>query len=330
MIEKGTLNGTSTDVDGTFSLTVKEDARLEISFIGFVTQLIAVEPGKVEYLITLQEDDVWLNEVVVVGYGVQQKKLVTGATIQVKGEEIEKQNTTSVLGALQSHTPGVYITQSSGQVGENYKIHIRGLGTASSNEPLYVIDGVPGGSINSLNPGDIESIDILKDAASAAIYGARAANGVLLVTTKQGKAGKTKVSYDGYVGVQNAITNGVRPANAKEYMTLVNDALLTQDPSGGLLYKWEEELPASLLTAVNNGSWKGTNWLEESMVKDAPITSHTINLTGGSDYSRFAMGFSYLDQTGTIGYPAAGYSRYTARINSQQSLGENGPTSHLR
>ena len=320
IIEVGTTNGTVTDIDGNFSLQVKDDAILHISYIGYLEQDINTA-GKTSVNVVLQEDTKTLEELVVVGYGVQKKKLVTGATIQVKGDEIEKQNTTSVLGALQSYTPGVYITQSSGQVGENYKIHIRGLGTASSNEPLYVIDGVPGGSINALNPGDIESIDILKDAASAAIYGARAANGVLLVTTKQGKAGKTKVSYDGYVGVQNAITNGVRPANAKEYMTLVNDALLTQDPTGGLLYKWEEELPAHLLTAINNGSWKGTNWLDESMVKDAPITSHTINLTGGSDYSRFAMGFSYLDQTGTIGYPATPeYSRYTARINSQHSL----------
>lgn len=321
VIEKGTLNGTSTDVDGTFNLTVKEGAGLEFSFIGFAAQEVLVVPGKTEYSITLKEDDVWLNEVVVVGYGVQQKKLVTGATLQVKGEDVEKLNTTSVLGALQSQTPGVYITQSSGQVGENYRINIRGLGTASSNEPLYVIDGVPGGLINSLNPSDIESIDILKDAASAAIYGARAANGVLLVTTKQGKAGKTKVSYDGYVGWQNPITNGVRPANAKEYMKLVNDALLTQDPSGGLLYKWEDELPADLLAAINNGSWNGTDWLKESTVENAPIVSHAINLTGGSDYSRFAMGFSYLDQTGTIGYPATPeYSRYTARINSQHSL----------
>lgn len=321
VIEKGTVNGTSTDVDGAYSLTVKEDAVLEFSFIGFTSQLVRVVRNRNLYNITLVEDDVWLNEVVVVGYGVQQKKLVTGATIQVKGDDIERLNTTSVLGALQSQTPGVYITQSSGQVGENYKVNIRGLGTASSNDPLYVIDGVPGGSINALNPSDIESIDILKDAASAAIYGARAANGVLLVTTKQGKSGKTKVSYDGYFGVQNAITNGVRPANAKEYMTLINKALMTQDPSGGLIYKWEDELPSDLLTAINNGSWNGTDWLKESMVKDAPLASHSVNLTGGSDYSRFAMGFSYLSQTGTIGYPATPeYNRYTARINSQHSL----------
>lgn len=321
IIEKGTLNGTSTDIDGQFSLTVDENAVLEISFIGFDTQLVTVEANRTEYNITLVEDNVWLNELVVVGYGVQQKKLVTGATIQVKGDDIEKLNTTSVLGALQSQSPGVYITQSSGQVGENFRINIRGLGTTSSSSPLYVIDGVPGGNINALNPSDIESIDILKDAASAAIYGARAANGVLLVTTKQGKVGKTQVSYDGYYGVQNAMTNGVRPANAKEYMSLINAALLTQDPTGGLLYDWTEELPADLMAAINNGTWNGTNWLEESTVKNAPVSNHSVNITGGSDYSKFAMGFSYLKQVGTIGYPATPkYNRYTARINSQHSL----------
>jgi TonB-linked SusC/RagA family outer membrane protein len=239
----------------------------------------------------------------------------------VKGDDIEKLNTASVLGALQSQSPGVFITQSSGQVGENYNINIRGLGTTSSTEPLYVIDGVPGGNINTLNPSDIESIDVLKDAASAAIYGARAANGVLLITTKQGKSGKTQVSYDGYFGAQNAMTNGVRSANAKEYMTLINEALLTQDPSGGLLYNWADELPSSLLTAINNGTWQGTNWLDESMVNNAPISSHAFNLTGGSEYSKFSIGLSRLNQTGTIGYPATPeYNRTTARINSRHSL----------
>src|SRR5690606_32490612 len=204
--EQGTLNGTTTNVNGEYSLTVNDDAVIVFSFIGFTSQQIEIVKNKTQYNVTLVNDDVWLDELVVVGYGVQQKKLITGATIQVKGDDIEKLNTSSVLGALQSQSPGVFITQSSGQVGENYNINIRGLGTTSSNEPLYVIDGVPGGNINTLNPSDIESIDVLKDAASAAIYGARAANGVLLITTKQGKSGKTQVSYDGYFGAQNAMT----------------------------------------------------------------------------------------------------------------------------
>jgi TonB-dependent starch-binding outer membrane protein SusC len=321
VIQKGTSNGTTTDLDGAYSLVVPENAVLEASYLGFTTAAMPVQPGVFVYNFTLTEDDKWLEEVVVIGYGIQKKKLITGATVQVKGENIEKLNTVDVLGALQSQSPGVYITQSSGQVGEGFKINIRGLGTTGETTPLYVIDGVAGGSLSSLNPSDIESIDVLKDAASAAIYGARAANGVILVTTKKGKAGKLQITYDGYYGVQNAITNGVTPLNAEQYMEIINKALLTQDSSGGLLYNWEDELPASMLASIKNGSWNGTNWLKEGTNANAPITSHAVNLMGGNEQSRFSLGFSYLMQEGTIGYPATPhYDRYTARMNSDHSL----------
>jgi len=318
---KGTVTGTITNPDGIYSLSnVPPDATLVFSFVGMRTQEI-LAGGKTSLNVVMEEELIGVDEVVVVGYGIQKKKLVTGATLQVKGESIEKLNSSSVLGALQSQSPGVYITQSSGQVGEGYNINIRGLGTTGNSAPLYVIDGVAGGSLNSLNPSDIESIDILKDAASAAIYGARAANGVVLVTTKRGKAGKLKLNYDGYYGIQNPMTNGVTPLNAKQYMEIINKVSLTQDPSGSLQYKWEEELPAAMLTSINNGTWEGTNWLEEGTNKNAPITSHAINLTGGSDQSRFALGFSYLMQEGTIGYPATPhYDRYTVRLNTDHSL----------
>ncbi len=321
IMQQGTTNGSITDENGAYTLNVPENASLEASYMGFTTQVVQLRANVFEYNITLKEDNLWLDELVVMGYGVQQKKLITGSTVQVKGEDITKLNTVSVLGALQSQTPGVYITQSSGQVGENYNINIRGLGTTGSNSPLYVVDGVAGGSLNSLNPSDIESIDVLKDAASAAIYGARAANGVVLVTTRQGKEGRLQVSYDGYYGVQNAITNGVEPANATQYMELINKALLEQDPSGGLLYNWEQELPATMLASIKNGSWKGTNWLKEGMTANAPITNHSINLMGGNNQSRFSMGASYLMQDGTIGTPATPhYDRYTVRMNSDHSL----------
>ncbi len=321
VLVKGTTIGTVTNFDGNFNLSIPADAEtLQFSFVGMRTQEVEIF-GRTTFTVPMEEEAIGIEEVVAVGYGVQKKKLVTGATVQVKGENIEKLNTVSVVGALQSQTPGVYITQSSGQVGEGHNISIRGLGTTGSSTPLVVIDGVAGGSLNSLNPSDIESIDILKDAASAAIYGARAANGVILVTTKQGKAGQLKLSYDGYYGVQNAITNGVTPLNAEQYMEIINKALLTQDNSGSLLYNWAEELPAHMLTAINNGTWKGTNWLEEGMKKDAPITSHAFNLSGGSNQSRFSLGFSYLMQEGTIGYPATPhYDRYTIRLNSQHTL----------
>ena len=321
IVVTGTTTGTVTNAEGEFSLNVPAQANsLQFSFVGMTTQEIPLD-GRTTFTVVMEEETIGLEEVVAVGYGVQKKKLVTGATLQVKGENIEKLNSVSVLGALQSQSPGVYITQSSGQVGEGYNINIRGLGTTGNSSPLYVIDGVAGGSLNSLSPSDIESIDILKDAASAAIYGARAANGVVLVTTKQGKAGQLKVSYDGYYGVQNAITNGVTPLNAEQYMEIINKALLTQDNTGSLLYDWSQELPSNMLTSIQNGTWKGTNWLEEGMQKNAPISSHAINLIGGSNQSRFSLGLSYLMQEGTIGYPATPhYDRYTVRLNSEHSL----------
>ena len=222
VVEKGTTNGTVTDFDGNFELTVSSNAVLDISYIGFLSQEVKIVAGKTTYNVVLKEDSQALDEVVVVGYGVQKKKLVTGATVQVSGDNLQKLSTTNVLGALQSQSPGVNITQSSGQPGESFKVVIRGLGTVGSAGPLYVIDGVAGGDINALNPSDIESIDVLKDAASAAIYGARAANGVILVTTKQGKAGKLQLSYDGYYGAQY-LAKLPPLLNAREYMSMMDE-----------------------------------------------------------------------------------------------------------
>src|SRR5690606_27301105 len=188
VVESGTTNGISTDANGRFSLTVRNaNVTLTVSYIGYKSQDISVGTQS-SINVILIEDTNMLEELVVVGYGTQKKKLITGATVQVKGEDLQKLSTSSVLGALQSQSPGVQITQSSGMPGEGFKVTIRGLGTIGNSSPLYVIDGVAGGDINTLNPSDIESIDVLKDAASAAIYGSRAANGVVLVTTKQGKA----------------------------------------------------------------------------------------------------------------------------------------------
>ena len=216
VIEKGTSNGVVTDFDGNFTLNVKPGATIVISYIGYKTQEIAIG-NRSTFSVNLKEDDSVLEEVVVIGYGVQKKKLVTGATVQVKGDDIAKLNTTNALAAMQSQSPGVQIVQSSGQAGSGYKVNIRGIGTIGDSSPLYVIDGVAGGDINSLNPSDIESIDVLKDAASAAIYGARAANGVILVTTKQGKSGKVEISYDGYLGWQY-LAKKPDVLNAKEFM----------------------------------------------------------------------------------------------------------------
>lgn len=317
VVEKGTTNGTVTDFDGNFELTVSSNAVLDISYIGFLSQEVKIVAGKTTYNVVLKEDSQALEEVVVVGYGVQKKKLVTGATVQVSGDNLQKLSTTNALGALQSQSPGVNITQSSGQPGEGFKVVIRGLGTVGSSGPLYVIDGVAGGDINALNPSDIESIDVLKDAASAAIYGARAANGVILVTTKQGKAGKLQLSYDGYYGVQY-LAKLPPLLNAREYMSMMDE---TRYNEANPLYDWANLLPSDLYNSIMDGSWQGTNWIKETYNEAAPTQNHSFNLAGGTEQSKFSMGFSYTSQEGILGKPVQSqYDRYTARINSDHVL----------
>ena len=317
VVEKGTTNGTVTDFDGNFELTVSSNAVLDISYIGFLSQEVKIVAGKTTYNVVLKEDSQALEEVVVVGYGVQKKKLVTGATVQVSGDNLQKLSTTNALGALQSQSPGVNITQSSGQPGEGFKVVIRGLGTVGSSGPLYVIDGVAGGDINALNPSDIESIDVLKDAASAAIYGARAANGVVLVTTKQGKAGKLQLSYDGYYGAQY-LAKLPPLLNAREYMSMMDE---TRYNEASPLHDWAGLLPTDLYNSIMDGSWQGTNWIKETYNEAAPTQNHSFNLAGGTEQSKFSMGFSYTSQEGILGKPVQSqFDRYTARINSDHVL----------
>jgi TonB-linked SusC/RagA family outer membrane protein len=306
-----------TDIDGVFELTVPAGTEIEISYIGFLNQRIRVEAGKTNYKIALREDSRSLEEVVVVGYGVQKKKLVTGATVQVAGDDLQKLSTFSALGALQSQTPGVSIIQNSGKPGDGFKVTIRGLGTIGNYAPLYVVDGVAGIDINNLNPADIESVDVLKDAASAAIYGARAANGVILVTTKQGKSGKLQLSYDGYYGIQNA-PKIPSLLTAREYMVIQDE---TRFNEGNGVYNWANEIPGYLLEQINSGAWQGTNWLKEATKENAVTQNHAFNLTGGNDVSKFSLGLSYSGQEGIIGKQVDPiYKRYSARINSDHVL----------
>ena len=315
VMEKGTTNGTVTDFDGNFTLNVNPGATIVLSYIGYETQEIKVG-NQSNFNITLNEDDAVLEEVVVVGYGVQKKKLVTGATVQVKGEEIAKLNTTSALEAMQSSTPGVQITQSSSQPGKGYKVYIRGIGTTGDSSPLYVIDGVAGGDINAINPNDIESIDVLKDAASAAIYGSRAANGVILVTTKQGKEGKIELSYNGAIGWSNAYK---RPQllNAQQYKTIMDEYTFN---TAGTKLDWPAFVPQDILNKVANG-WEGTDWWGAFENKNAVQHNHSVTLTGGTDRSKFAMSYTYTGNQGIMGAEqASNYNRHTIRINSDHVL----------
>ena len=317
VMEVGTpSNGTLTGSDGTFTLSVNKGSSLSISYIGYKTATVRAVEGRIINVV-LEEDSEMLNDVVVVGYGTQRKKLVTGATVHVDADNITAVNAVDAFGALQSLAAGMNIVQNSGQPGESYRVVIRGMGTAGSNEPLYVIDGVPGGNISDLSPNDIESIDVLKDAASSAIYGARASNGVILVNTKKGKAGYVQVSFDGYLAWQNPNTNDITPLNAKQYMEINDKAYEIQGVS---TYDWATLIPKQY-AQIMNGTWNGTNWLEETTIENAPMNNASLNITGGSDVSRFAIGFTKYHQTGTIGWPATPkFDRYTVRLNSDYSL----------
>ncbi|MBR3091895.1 MAG: TonB-dependent receptor [Bacteroidaceae bacterium] len=312
---QGTRTGDVTDLNGKFSVEASSDATLIISYLGFVTETVRVN-GRNNIQVTLKEDVESLNDVVVIGYGTQKKKLVTGATIQVKGEDIAMQNTTNALGALASSTPGVQITQSSTQPGKGFKVFIRGIGTIGDSSPLYVIDGVAGGDLSGINPADIESIDILKDAASAAIYGARAANGVILVTTRQGKAGKIELTYNGALGWSNVYK---RPQllNAQQYMTIMDEYTFN---TNGQKMDWAGYIPQDILDRVNEG-WQGTDWWDAFTNKNAFQNNHSLTMTGGTDRSKFALSYTFTGNEGIMGADMASYyKRHTIRMNSDHVL----------
>ena len=308
---KETGNGTITDLDGRYSIKATEGQTLVFSYVGFKSQEIKV--GRQPAInVTLAEDAELLDEVVVVGYGVQKKKLVTGATVQVKGDDIAALNTTSPLQAMQGLTPGVSITSTSGQPGADMKVTVRGLGTTGDASPLYLIDGI-GGDITTLNPADIESIDVLKDAASAAIYGAQAANGVILITTKSGKEGKSQISFDAYYGIQN-VARWPKLLNAEEYKMIQDEVAVN---AGGSVYDWD-----SMASIWNeDGSSVDTDWLDLISVDNATVESYSLGITGGSATSTYAMSLGYMYQEGLIGGSGVNdMHRYNFRINSEHKL----------
>ena len=312
---QGSNEGTITDFDGNFSIKAASNATLIISYIGYTTKEVNVN-GQSTVNVTLEEDNTTLEDVVVIGYGTMKKKLVTGATVQVKGEDIAKLNTTNALEAMQSSTPGVQITSASTQPGKGYKVYIRGIGTIGDSQPLYVIDGVAGGNLDGINPNDIESIDVLKDAASAAIYGSRAANGVILVTTKQGKAGKIEISYNGAIGWSNAYK---RPEmlNAQQFMTIMDEYSFN---TSGQKVDFSAYVPQAIVDKVKSG-WTGTDWWGAFENKNAVQHNHSLTLTGGSDRSKFSMSYTYTGNEGIMGADRASfYKRHTIRINSDHVL----------
>lgn len=319
----GAQSGTVTDLDGHFSLEANDGQTLLVSYIGFVQQKVKVTGNNLT--IQLAEEANSLNDVVVIGYGVQKKKLVTGATLQVKGDDVAKLNTTNPLQALQGQTPGMTIVSESGQPGEGLKVNIRGIGTTGSSSPLYIIDGVRG-DIATLNPADIESIDVLKDAASAAIYGSQSANGVVLVTTKSGKDGRTTVSFDGYRGWQNAI-HKVDMLNAQQYMAIMDEQNIN---SGGQAYDWskyytQKDADGNVttwgITDPATGKIYDTDWVDQMFKSNAGTESYTLGITGGNSKGHYATSLGYMNQEGIVGgKDVSYYSRYNFRVNSEYNV----------
>ena len=323
MLSSNQTVGALTDMDGAYSITVPSNSTLTFSCVGFASQEINVE-GRAVIDVVLSEDAEFLEETVVIGYGTQKKKLLTGATINISGEDIQRQNTTNALGALYSSVPGVNITQNNGLPGSGYTITVRGLGTTGSASPLIVIDGVAGGHLDELNPADIESIDILKDAASAAIYGARAANGVVLVTTRQGKQGEKKatVTFDAYTGFQQPNTNGVRPVSASEYLDLIDREFIAKGTlkEGQHYYDIDKLMPVQKKW-MEQGLWNGTDWFEASVNHKAPTNNMALGINGGGDSVRYSFSFSKSYQEGTLGMTKPNYyDRTTIRANTDFTI----------
>jgi len=320
VVAVGTTNGATTDFDGNFTIDVPEGTTLEFSFMGYKT--IDLKASTTPMNIAMQPDAAALDEVVVVGYGVQKKKLNTGANINMKGDKIAEQTTTNAIDALQGISPGVNITRSSAQPGSSTKVFIRGIGTIGDASPLYIVDGVIVSSIDYLSPTDIASLDVLKDAASAAIYGSRAANGVILVTTKNGKKSVEpymNINFDSYVGIQNVI-NQPEMLNAQQFMDIQNEARANEHQGP---YDFEKIMGPYAWSKYQNG-WKGTNWFDEMKIKNGVIQNYALNLTGGSANSIYSFGASYHGNEGVFGKQAnSGFKRLTLRLNSEHTLYKN-------
>jgi TonB-linked SusC/RagA family outer membrane protein len=305
VIVKGTQTGTITDLNGYFSLSnVPQGNVLLFSYIGYETQEISVTSNTNIIDVTLKEDIKTLNEVVVVGYGTQKKSVVTAAISQVNSKDLEKVAPVRIDDALKGITSGVTVTTSSGQPGAGSQVRIRGIGTTNDSNPLYIVDGMAiTGGIDYLNPTDIESIEVLKDAASGAIYGARAANGVILVTTKQGDKQKIHAAYDFSYGFQDAWKHR-SVLNAQQYAVMMNEASV--NAGHGILYSD----PYSL--------GEGTDWQDEVFNRNAPKVQHQLGISGGNDNVNYYLSAGYYNQEGIVGgnFDRSNYKRYTLRSNT--------------
>ena len=307
VVVKGTTNGAMTDLDGMFTINeVEKGSTIVVSFIGYLPQSIVVS-GNAPLSVTLAEDNQALDEVVVIGYGVQKKSVVTASIAKVGADELAQTAPVRVDNALKGLAAGVQVTTQNGQPGTGSVIRVRGTGTINTADPLYIVDGMPiNGGIDNINPADIASIEVLKDAASAAVYGSRAANGVVLVTTKQGAIGKVKVSYDFSYGWQSAWKKRSM-LNASEYATLMNEA---QQYSNG----------TDRFSNTNLGV--GTDWQDVLFNDGAPVQNHQLSISGANEKVSYYFSAGYYNQEGIIGgnYDRSNYERLSFRSNTLYTL----------
>lgn len=311
VVQKETTNGTVTDMNGKYTLDVPNNATLVISFIGYTTKEIKVGSQSV-LNVSLVEEAIGLNEVVAIGYGYVKKKDLTGAVSTVSADDMVLGGTVSnAAQALQGKTAGVQVSQSSKAPGGTIAVRVRGNNSISStNEPLYVVDGFPSSEGLNLNPNDIESMQILKDASATAIYGARGANGVVLITTKRGKAGENKISYSGYLGTQK-VDNPFEFLNAKDYMNLQN--ALYQEIDG------QEGNPNGVYTPSQLQSTVDTDWLDVC-TRLALVQDHNIQFRGGSEKTKVLTSLGYYKQEGVL--KNTDFNRISGRVNVDQTIND--------
>jgi TonB-linked SusC/RagA family outer membrane protein len=347
ILEKGTTNGATTDVNGKYTIKVSsESSTLVFSFIGFQTQEVVVN-NRSSIDISMNPDVTALQEVVVTGYTTQNRRDITGAVSVVKPSELLATPSGNLQQQLQGRVAGV-VTSGTGVPGAGAKVRVRGFGSFGNNDPLYIIDGVPTYNVNNINPQDIETMQVLKDASSASIYGARAANGVVIITTKQGKAGVPRITVDSYYGIQHSpkgpdmlnptelgqliwqsLSNAGQTASHPQYGTGATPRLpdyILAGPSSGVmeghpdtnpdLYNIDFNRPRHQIVPFNK---QGTNWWDETF-DPAPIQSHQISANGATGTGKYSVGFNYFNQDGLM--PFTNYTRYTVRANTEFKVKE--------
>lgn len=311
VVVKGTTNGTITDFDGNFSLDgIKKGDVIVISYVGYQTQEIKWNGSPLNVI--LKEDSKTLSEVVVVGYGTQKKANLSGSVAMVDSKELENRPIQNVSSGLQGLMPGVAITGTNGAPGQDAgKIRVRGIGTLNEAGPYILVDGIETGTLSAVDPNDIESISVLKDAASAAIYASKAANGVVLITTKRGKTGQTKISYSGYLSFQNA-TNMIERMGSYEYASLLNQALEAEGMS-----KRFNDTELQKFKDGNDPLYPDTDWYDLAY-KTGVQHRHNVNINGGSENVKYMASLGYLNQTGIL--PNAGREQFNARTNLDMKI----------